>query len=285
MDFRKAMQDLLNENNGDLETFQLDTFAMDIFNHRAEIPKLYRYMPANYYSIRNLETKTIFLSEAGKMNGIFEGAGFCFKQGEEKAFNQLTDLLYMKSFSECYNNLLMWGTYAENYSGICVEYDLTNMKEELNYYCHLFPIVYQQKRFDSSFSSYKMLMQELENYKIAKMQNCSVDIHFMQNIYGIYLIKSPYWKYEQEWRFMVPKAYMEESYSEGGVYSEYDEECQFSINSPIIPFNYVSAVYLGPRIEQTIKQHIVDICKQTLKKPVFEMTMSLTEFDLEKCEL
>lgn len=278
MDFRQELNNLCNQDDEQVFDFELTAFSQKLYDHRSSIPILYRYMPANYFSIRSLEQGNIFLSEAGKMNDIFEGLSSLIDDYTQERVNDLSDLVYLKSFSECFDNLLMWGTYADNYAGMCVEYDLRNMKKD--YYWHLFPVYYLDKRYNTKTYLHHSL-DELRKYKFDP-EDC--DAEFLRDIYSLYLAKSQFWNYEKEWRIVVPHLYMREKWHEGGFFESDEEPFLYSINAQTIDFPYVSKVYLGPRVPSLQKEHIVEICKNK-KIPVYKSKPSLNQFKLDYTQL
>ena len=76
VNWRAELEEIL-DNWGEITT---DDDVCDLPESRlkvwlAECPsfKLYRYMPPDYFNIRNIETQTIHLSCNGVMNDVFEG--------------------------------------------------------------------------------------------------------------------------------------------------------------------------------------------------------------------
>ena len=146
-DFRRELETLLDEENGKVYDFQLVDYSEELYQSRHKIPLLYRYQPANYHNIRTFEKGQIYLAPAGKMNDIFEGFSAAAEESVRNNIGALSELAHIKSFSEANyeTNSLMWGNYADNYKGFCVEYDLRDMRED--YYYHFFPVVYKKQRY------------------------------------------------------------------------------------------------------------------------------------------
>ena len=146
MNFREKLRNIIEEKE---ESYIFDCNLYDyiqeeLIPNKSDIPTLFRYTPADYNNIRSLETKQLFLSEIGSMKDIFEGLSCEIDDRVIENLEKLHDIAYFKSFSDNNNHLLMWSSYADNYSGMCVEYDLTNMQDKCYY--HLFPVVYSEKR-------------------------------------------------------------------------------------------------------------------------------------------
>lgn len=143
---RQEFEKIISESNDPVYDFELVSFTKNtLIENKNEIPALFRYSPADYYNIRGLETESLFLSHVGGLNDIFEGISCTVDDSALKQIDDMSDIAFIKSFSEDKNNLLMWAHYASNYSGMCVEYDFSKLSDEILY--HLFPVYYSERRF------------------------------------------------------------------------------------------------------------------------------------------
>lgn len=74
----------------------------------------------------------------------------------------------MSCFTESNDNSLMWSHYAEQNTGICVEYDLKKLiNSKADVLKHIFPIIYMEKRIierdiDSLISSNEALTDAIK---------------------------------------------------------------------------------------------------------------------------
>ncbi|TRW27117.1 DUF2971 domain-containing protein [Flavobacterium zepuense] len=147
---------------------------------------------------------------------------------QESKIDFMQEQMKVCSFCETHEQLLMWSHYSDYHTGFCVEYDTTLWPQEDIRRRLLYPIIYQDKRYDATG-------------------------HLMQNLIGhagfnpLYSIisgstKSSEWSYEKEWRFII---------NIGGSYPKknYNMNCQ-------------SRVFLGYRIDQKRKKDIMDICEK-----------------------
>ena len=243
-------------------------FSNDLRNtlDRSSSFKLYRYMPANYFNIRNIETQTIHLSPSGVMNDIYEGLPETSADIPYYKLQRLSDLAVMSCFSERNDNVLMWSHYANSHEGFCVEYDLKRIKNDpfqiLN---HLFPVIYRRERtiakdIDSLIESHEDLNKAIAEHYVYDGKE------LLDDILPISLIKGLDWQYEQEWRIIYSKKQM----------YDFDEEQLYGGN---LKFECISAVYLGYRIHPVIKQNLIEIC-QRLNNGGYEI--SLFQAKLEK---
>lgn len=219
--------------------------------------KLYRYVPPEYFNIRNIETQTIHLSPNGVLNDIYEGLMGDNERFDYKEFQELNDLAYMTCLTETNDNLLMWSHYAKGHTGICIEYDLKRLKNDpykiLN---HIYPVIY-----DNDILIKRNIPNIKRDHNILKLSIDNSDVYDGQELFDdivpLFLIKSEEWSYECEWRII---------YSMKQMYDENDE----TLYKGNIPFNCISGVYLGVKIHPEIRQNIIEICQRlnTTKNPV-----------------
>ena len=264
MKFKERInQAILNAEKSETYDFEFYNATRDSIDFDEEYPILYRYSSADYYNIRALEKKQIFLSPIGKLNDIFECLS-CVDDSKDKiAFEKLGDLAYVKSFSENKHDLLMWGLYGDNFSGICVAYDvnlLKNKQKHLLY--HLYPISYTDKRLCQY--SLKNIIEEYVGFKeefndSAGVQNAPF---YLNDIMPLFLIKSKEWQHENEWRLFVTSTQMNLSYNDWYQKDEYQFPEFFDIKSQLVDFDCIAAIYLGPRIDPQKRMHIIEIAKE-----------------------
>ena len=214
VNWRAELEEIL-DNWGEITT---DDDVCDLPESRlkvwlAECPsfKLYRYMPPDYFNIRNIETQTIHLSCNGVMNDVFEGLPKSLDDISYTKLQDLGNLSYMACFSETNADLLMWSHYAQQHKGFCVEYDIQKMMSEdcslFDPIGHLFPIVYRNKRqpvrdIISLAQSLAVLNADIHNHN-----EYSGD-EPLDDILPLFLIKSKDWEYEKEWRIIYSRKQM-----------------------------------------------------------------------------
>ncbi len=279
INFRKRLQEYFTANKDEDEYVfdsNLHNYVQDfIIPNKKDLPLLYRYSPADYNNIRCLEEQKLYLSEAGRMNDIFEGLACKINDTVIKNLEELYDIAYLKSFSENKNDILMWSHYGDNFSGMCVEYDICEINNALAF--HLFPVIYSNKRCIKS--SLDISLKELSTLKYAiKNRDCPDEVDFLKDIMALFICKSKEWEKEAEWRLIVTYLQMHCDYDE--VEDGNDTQKHYDINSQRINFPYAKAVYLGPKMKSHIKDHIAFICK-TLKVEVFETSLSRNFYKLE----
>ena len=264
-DFRQTLLRWLNEEN--YEDSAMQNFSECLIEERKSIPKLYRFAPADYNSIRVLETNKLYLSKVGTMNDIFEGFSGHADEHTVKQLEQLGDLAFLKCFTEKPDNLLMWAHYADKYAGMCVAYDFTQANELL--LRHLFPVVYQKERISRQLLKYSS--DDLADLKQALRSSTAItEENMLPNVMSAFLVKSEDWQYECEWRLLYTYSQLyltaENVGKENGYYHElvqekegtlYTEEELLCLRAPRI-----TDVYLGPKMPKHIKDHIREIAQR-----------------------
>ena len=129
-------------------------------------------------------------------------------------------------FSEDPNSMLMWGHYAGNHRGVCIEYDLEDPKAD-QFRTKLYPVVYSDKPYDLT-----PWAESLVNGSLA----------FNPELPTLGLIhKFKGWEYEREWRVLSVST---------DVKSDHDWP------APTPP-----RVFVGSKMEKANKQAFRDICE------------------------
>lgn len=238
---------------------------------------LYRYSPADYFNIRNFETGKLRLTNNGVLNDIFEGipSDDCEEITPLMA-SGLSDLAYIKSFSEDPYDSLMWSHYADEHRGFCVEYNINLIEQDNFILNHLFPVVYSPKRRIKK--NIAEVAQELKQLSRDREDNNEPDFNEnLDDCMALFLSKGEMWAYEREWRII---------FTQEQVYDIDDDE----LNRNIISFDYATGIYLGYRIERTIEENIFEIVQRINKKreeshlpyvKVYKMKMKPYSYELD----
>lgn len=256
---------------------QLKLFVKDtLLPNREKIPKLFRYSPANYYNIRGLETQSLYLSTIGAMNDIFEGLACEIDDKVLNILDSYSDIAYLKSFSEENDNLLMWAHYAENYSGLCVEYDFSKLPDDILY--HLFPVYYSKTRFTKQNLDY--IISDLHLLKREQEEASYYDEkYWLKDIMYLFLVKPVCWSYEKEWRLVGT---FQQVMSDAKEMEDEENADFYKISQKISVKDCITAVYLGARMKSDIKEHIAEICKEKLSGvKVYSAKLSKDKYELE----
>lgn len=192
------------------------------------------------------------------IEGIPEAEDMLIKMNKEhkdtkefilKDFNErYRNKLKISSFSEDHKSLLMWGHYANNHQGFCIEYNLSSMDDNENLKKYLFPVTYSNERFDIT-DFY------IDNVINKESKDTNRLIHSV-------LYKSEDWEYEKEWRFVITE-------------SEYDGK---TVSTP-----KPKAIYLGSQIKEEHKEQFIKVCKEN-NIDVYQMKLDskMYKLNLEK---
>ena len=217
----------------------------NFFKKKKNQLKIYRYSPVDYYNIRNIETNTLFLSEAGKLNDIYEGLPRenLSDIGYEK-INKIRDIAYVKSFSATWDDSSMWAYYGDAHTGMCVGYDLKLISDNDPILGHIFPVVYLEDRFVNA--KIEDLIEENECLNAKKDDSNGEYDYCLQEIRSLFLSKGQSWEHEREWRIIYTKPELMKENSGGQV----------------IVFPYISEIYVGFRIEDSKRKHISEIVRK-----------------------
>lgn len=177
---------------------------------------------------------------------------------------------------DLYSKIQMWGHYADNHRGFCVEYDVTSLKVETtlslgDYYkdentftnegikavikCGIFSVIYTSKRIN-------IPVTKLDKIKINNEGNLNYSQDIEEIIYKSYIVKSTNWSYEKEWRIIL------------------DENiCKYHGNK--IPFPYIKKIYLGCKMSEQTINAMLEIGKE-LGVNVVIMKMDGSKFQLQE---
>lgn len=161
-----------------------------------------------------------------------------------------------------WNNPLMWSHYANSYSGICIEYDFSQISKFIGL---IKKVHYSQERPTIS-------LRDLGLSEIIINQTANDKIKFVQkepNIEKIleYLsVKDTNWQYEQEWRII-------------NIESQPDTK-------RFIDLPFIKSITFGVNIDPMCKRILIDICKAK-NIDCFELNLSMEDFNIyrDKIEL
>lgn len=278
-EYRDELKRIMDENpEGYVPDEGLEQFTNYMRDRWAEDEiKLYRYSRADYFNIRNFETGKLSLTNNGVLNDIYEGIPFddCEEITPSMA-KSLSDLAYIKSFSETPLEVLMWSHYADEHRGFCVEYNINCIDHRDMIWGHLFPVVYSTKRrIKMNISE---VARELKQLTRDREDNNEKDYNEnLSDCMALFLSKGEMWAYEREWRIV---------FTQEQVYDIDDDE----LNRNIISFDCATGIYLGYRIERTIEENVFEIVQRINEKRkeshlpcinVYKMKMKPDSYELD----
>lgn len=171
----------------------------------------------------------------------------------EKGLKMFKSNLAVTCFSEQEDNMPMWANYADNHAGICIEYDFSNLPIDSDFGKMLYPMVYEEERYDIS--------NILIDQATARYQKNPYVLFFLT------LMKHSSWRYEKEWRFIAMD--IEQKYEFG-----------FTKELPIQP----TAIYFGINCREEDINDITRIVKGTSIKLYKNSLQNNEFFHLKKLE-
>jgi hypothetical protein len=144
-------------------------------------------------------------------------------------------------FSEVNDSIVMWSHYANNHKGFCLEYDFKSLGFNDMRTTLLYPVIYQKEILDVT-----------EYLKIDEG-------HFNNTISILAAItKSKEWKYEKEWRMIIPF----------GISDEREQLVPLPKN-----------IYAGARISKTNKDFLLEYSKK-YNIPFYQSEMKKNMFKI-----
>ncbi|MCM3718098.1 DUF2971 domain-containing protein [Fictibacillus phosphorivorans] len=179
--------------------------------------KLYKYQPISDSNredrLNALKDNKIWMTKAPYLNDPFdcqptfynetELRQFILNEGIHEKVGKTVDYLIeatdqslkmfrnnmkVSCFSETNVNMPLWGNYADNHKGICIEYDFSQLDAKNNFIKMLYPVGYDEKRYD-----------------ITNILKSVISDEYTSNPYVLFflvMMKHNSWKYEQEWRII-----------------------------------------------------------------------------------
>lgn len=183
--------------------------------HRLIPYRLFRYERITEKRLSALRNNEIYMSDNKSFNDPFDCKGIYWNSSELHDYckNKTPDYKYDKSetkvffqcliesaikplkiacFSEDNNNLPLWGNYADNRKGFCVEYNFKFLGVDSRFTEYLFPVFYAKDRFNCTFA-----LEQVIDTVFDDMYHPVIDILFYKNIF-----KHSSWSYEREWRLI-----------------------------------------------------------------------------------
>ena len=113
----------------------------------------------------------------------------------KKTFLELPNKTKLACFSEDLHNIPMWGNYAGNHTGVCLEFELRLSSRSSTDEPIAFPVSYQAKRPCVGFDA----LYEFTSRGSKKQ----ADKNLFNSVFeAFFLTKSEHWSYEREWRIL-----------------------------------------------------------------------------------
>lgn len=162
----------------------------------------------------------------------------------EGDWTTLKEQMAVCCFTESVDNFLMWSHYANAYNGICLEYDLNEVRH-LNYF--LSPVLYTDKLIKARDYITKEDLEKDKYNRFIKAAIISV------------LSKQSQWKYENEWRII------------NIVENESDR---------YIPMPLPKTIYVGFKVNNENRKRIKKVADDLKIEEIKETKISTNEYKL-----
>lgn len=237
-EYMKDKQKYMDQFNGKIDPREFD----EIFEHEDWYNRL-----TSFVAMKSVSSDAVDQAKLALLHAVMAEIEML-----NSTVNKLIrDYARFACFTETPNNLPMWNHYAQGHTGVCLEYETSDI---LNVYTlnRMFPVYYTDMLPDAIS---KMIDKELPVYPF-------IDYFLIHKLSD--------WSYEREWRLI---------YDVGAwYYGPEDVPADFWINGKQINFIRPSKIYLGAKIVEK-DETIIREWGNKLRIPVCKM--KCTEYGLE----
>ena len=164
-------------------------------------------------------------------------------------FETMKSTMGISCLSESDESLLMWAHYANNHRGMCVEYDLMKINQQLNF--TPVPIIYSENR---------VCFNELHS----ETAGDDSIAFFIQVITS----KSKEWSYEQEWRIIR---------EDSACGDKWNAEKKGALLDMVRP----TSIILGCAAEEQFEKSVREYCEES-RIPLYKMHKDKRQYKLNK---
>lgn len=164
-------------------------------------------------------------------------------------FEELKMTTGISCLSEADDSLLMWAHYANNHSGMCVEYELLEINKQLGF--SPIPVIYSDERV--RFCTMNMDTIDADSVGI-----------FIESLTS----KSLEWSYEKEWRIIQDNV---------ACGTNWNEEKKGALLEMIRPTSVILGCMAKPEFEKIVREYCEE-CKISL----YKMEKDMTQYCLKK---
>lgn len=142
-------------------------------------------------------------------------------------FEDLKATTGISCLSESDDSLLMWAHYANNHSGVCVEYELLEINKQLGF--SPVPVIYSNER-----ACFRSLNMDTINADATEL--------FIKSLTS----KSPEWSYEKEWRIIR---------DDGACGAKWNPEKKGALLDMIRPSSMILGCMATPEFERDVRKY------------------------------
>lgn len=239
----------------------------------------YKYCNCDYYTIRNIEKSTLALKKYTEFNDPYEGIALTNSSIEKPDMDIIRNSAMVTCFTENKNHLLMFAHYADSYKGVCIQYDLSLLDDDVYHgvSSYLFPVIYSDKPANLLYKT--ELKTYIEKYKAGK-----ICLSRMDDILSYFVRKADAWKKECEWRLVIPINCWKHMLGMEGK----DNKSVAILQN----FDCISAIYFGVQLAEDKKEHIKEIVEKLNKNrgskqpiKIYQTTLNDKKYKLDNKRL
>lgn len=152
-----------------------------------------------------------------------------------------------------WDNQLMWSHYANSYSGICIEYDFSQIKDFNGF---IYPVEYSTTRPTLSLSDIGIHVVQSDGKPIIET-NTDIDI---KKLISYLLVKNTCWSYEDEWRIINVG----------------------EPNTPVfVSLPYIKSITFGLHVDDLCKALLWDVCREK-KIECYQLLVNSENYSLSR---
>ena len=202
-------------------------------------------------------SRKLFCLRLQKYLNEFNDFNLALKKIIEESYKECSkdsrDMFMASCFTTLPFSQLMWGKYANEHKGFCIEYGVLrddNQYSDLLY--NLLPMIYCKTRSGVT-------------RRIYKYQDHKPDDQYLWDLLSNGLLRKSFdWAFQNEWRLLLPKNWLPG-------------------NNQNITFFPITRVYLGNRMPYEERMKIIEICKQK-GIPYSGVLRNAKYYEMEACQ-
>lgn len=171
---------------------------------------------------------------------------------KEILINSYLDGFLIGSFTTNFNNMPMWAHYANNHKGFCIEYEIYKPK-------FFYKVSYEDERIEINntiMNIISLIFKDIHNGLTDEERNYLE--MYRQILFHNNIIKHKSWKYEDEYRLLLPKELFPSSTEDGG-----------EVDNKVIGIK-PTGIYIGMAAMKNIREDLIRISNE-LRISVYDM--------------
>lgn len=264
-ELRAEFKKIFDENLEGYNFLNKKNFGPIRYRMKGQGLKFYQYRSPSPRTLNQIKNCELSCSNPKMFNDVFEGMvkskdddKIEIKEVIERASNAVS----IACFSETPANQLMYAHYAASYKGLCIEYDYDRMLNCIPDIGYFYPVIYQHS--PSSLAKMRELSKSIDKHISAIAEN-KIALVKIDDLISYFVHKPYIWKYEREWRLIVPVSQFHAFFT--------NESVNEMFHTMKNRFDCISAIYLAANIEdapkingENYKDELIEIVKEKNSK-------------------